>query len=52
MASQMAEHATMYSASVMLRAILECFLLFHEVIAEPKLKQHLEVFFMSEALPA
>jgi hypothetical protein len=51
MASQLAEHATMYSTYVMLREILDFFLLFHKVMADPKLKQHHEVIFMSEALP-
>jgi hypothetical protein len=46
------EHATMYSASVVLRAMLDCFLLCHEIITDPKLKQHLEVLFLSETLPA
>jgi hypothetical protein len=52
MASQLAEHAAMYFAYVVLRAILDCFLLFHEVMVDPKLKQHPEVLFLSEALPA
>jgi hypothetical protein len=52
MASQLAEHATMYSASTLLRAILDCFLLCHEVMADPRLKQHPEVLFLSETLPA
>jgi hypothetical protein len=52
MASKLAEHAAMYSASAVLREILDCFLLCHEVMADPKLKQHLEVLFLSEALPA
>jgi hypothetical protein len=52
MASQLAEHVAMYSASVVLREILDCFLLFHEVMADPKLKQHPEVIFLSEALPS
>ena len=52
MASQLVEHAAMYYASVVLRAILDCFLLCHEIIADPKLKQHLEVLFLSETLPA
>jgi hypothetical protein len=51
-ASQLAEHAAMYSASVVLRAVLDCFLLYHEIIADPKLKQHPEVLFLSETLPA
>jgi hypothetical protein len=52
MVSQLVEHAAMYSASVVLREILDCFLLFHEVMADPKLKQHPEVLFPFEALPA
>ena len=52
MASQMAEHAAMYSAYAVLRAILDCFLLCHEVMADPRLKQHPEVLFLSETLPA
>jgi hypothetical protein len=52
MASQLAKHVAIYSASAVLRAILDSFLLCHEVIADPKLKQHPEVFFLSETLPA
>jgi hypothetical protein len=52
MASQLAEHVAMYSLSVVLRAILDCFMLCHEVMADPKLKQHHEVIFLSEALLA
>jgi hypothetical protein len=51
-ASQLAEHATMYSASAVLRVMLDCFLLYYEIIGDPKLKQHPEVFFLLEALPA
>ena len=51
-ASQLAEHAAMYSTSVVLRAILDCFLLYHEIMADPKLKQHPEVFFLSATLLA
>jgi hypothetical protein len=51
MASQLAEHATMYSASVVLGAMLNCFLLYHEVMADLRLKQHPEVLFLSETLP-
>jgi hypothetical protein len=51
MDSQLAEHVAMYSASVVLREILDCFLLFHEVMADPRLKQHPEVLFLSETLP-
>jgi hypothetical protein len=52
MASQLAEHVAMYSAFVVLRAILDCFLLCHEVMADPRRKQHPEVLFLSETLPA
>jgi hypothetical protein len=52
MASQLVEHVAMYSSSIMLREILDCFMLFHEVMVDPKLKQHLEVFFLSKALLA
>ena len=52
MASQLAEHVAMYSAYVVMRAIRDCFMLCHEVMADPKLKQHPEVLFLSEALPA
>jgi hypothetical protein len=45
MASQLVEHDAMYSVSVVLREILDCFLLCHEVMADPKLKQHPEVLF-------
>jgi hypothetical protein len=51
-ASQLAEHASMYSASAVLRAILDCFLLCHEIIVDLKLKQHPEVLFLSATLPA
>jgi hypothetical protein len=52
MASQLKEHATIYSAFVMMREILDCFLLFHEVMVDPKLKQHHEVLFLLGELPA
>jgi hypothetical protein len=51
-ASQLAEHAAMYYASAVLRAMPDCFLLCHEIIADPKLKQYPEVLFLSETLPA
>jgi hypothetical protein len=51
-ASELAEHVAMYSASAALRAMLDCFLLYHEIMADPKLKQHPEVLFLSETLPA
>ena len=52
MASQLEKHATMYSASVVLRVVLDYFLLCHEIMVDPKLKQHPEVLFLSETLPA
>jgi hypothetical protein len=51
-ASQLAEYAAMDSASVVLKAMLDCFLLCHEIMVDPKLKQHPEVFFLSKTLPA
>jgi hypothetical protein len=51
MASQLAKHAAMYYASSVLRQKLDCFLLFHEVMADPRLKQHPEVLFLTETLP-
>jgi hypothetical protein len=51
MDSQLTEHATMYFASAMLRAILDFFLLCHEVMVDLRLKQHPEVLFLSETLP-
>jgi hypothetical protein len=51
-ASQLAKHATMYYASTVLRAILDCFLLCHEIMADPKLKQHPKVLFLSKTLPS
>jgi hypothetical protein len=52
MASQLAEHVAMYYASAMLREILDCCILFHEVMFDPKLKQHPKVLFLSETLPS
>jgi hypothetical protein len=51
MDSQLTEHETMYLAYLVMRAILDCFLLFHEVMADPRLKQHPKVQFLSETLP-
>jgi hypothetical protein len=48
----LAEHTTMYFASAVLRAMLDCFLLCHEIMADHKLKQHPEVLFLLETLPA
>jgi hypothetical protein len=47
MASQLAEHAAMYYASFVLGAMLDCSLLCHEVMVDPRLKQHPEVLFLS-----
>jgi hypothetical protein len=52
MASQLAEHAAMYYAFVVLRAILDCFMFCQEAMADPRLKQHPKVLFLSETLPA
>jgi hypothetical protein len=52
MASQLAKHATIYSAYVVLRAMLNFSLLFYEIMADPRLKQYLEVLFLSKTLPA
>jgi hypothetical protein len=52
MASQMEEHVVMYYTSIVIREILDFFLLFHEVMADPRLKKHPEVVFLSETLPA
>jgi hypothetical protein len=52
MASQLAEQATMHFASVVLREMLDCFLLYHEIMDDPRLKKHPEVLFLSETLPA
>ena len=46
-ASVHAEQEMMYSASAILSAIIVFFLLNHDIIAEPKLKQNHEVFFLS-----
>jgi hypothetical protein len=52
MASQLAEHAAIYFSSSLSREILDCFMLCHEIMVELKLKQHHEMLFLSEALPA
>jgi hypothetical protein len=52
MASQLTEHATMYYASVVLREILHCLLFYHEVMVDPRLKQHPKVLFLSKKLPS
>jgi hypothetical protein len=50
-ASQLVEHATMYFASIVLRAMMNFSLLCHEIMADLRLKQHPEVLFLSETLP-
>jgi hypothetical protein len=52
MASQLAKHAAMYYAFVVMRAILDFFLLCHKVMDDPRLKRHPEVLFLLEALPS
>ena len=52
MASQLAILTVIYSASIKLRVAEVCFLLDHVITADPKLKQHLEVLFLSTALSA
>ena len=52
MASQLAEQAAMYFASVMLRVILDCFLLNHEIVADPKQKHPPDLCFLYETLPS
>jgi hypothetical protein len=52
MASQLTKHAAIYFASAVLGAILDCFLLCHEVMADPRLKHHPKVLFLSKTLPA
>jgi hypothetical protein len=51
MDSQLVEHAVMYFSSIVLREILDFFVLYHEIMVDPKLKQHPEVLFLSETLP-
>ena len=46
-----AEHAAMYSASVVLSAIPVYCLLNQEIMPNPKLKQHHDVLFLYLALP-
>jgi hypothetical protein len=52
MASQLVEHVAIYFVSVVLREIMDCFVIFHEVMTDPKLKQHPEVLFLSKSLLA
>jgi hypothetical protein len=52
MASQLAILAAIYSDFAELSATKICFLLNHVITTEPKLKQHLEVLFLSTALLA
>ena len=46
MALKLAEHATIYFSSVVMREMLDFFLLCHEVMVDPKMNQHLEVLFL------
>ena len=51
-ASLKSEHATMYSTSTVLSAILDFFLLNHEIRLDPKLKQHPKCsFYLRHFLP-
>ena len=52
MDSQLAEQDAMYSTSAMLRAILDYFLLKHEIIGDPRQKNPLELLFLSKTLSA
>ena len=52
MASQLAEQAAIYSALAMLRETLYCFLLNHEIIADPEQNHLPNVLFLSEILLA
>ena len=52
MASQLAKQDAIYSTSAVLRATLDCFLLSHEIMANPRLKHSPEVLFLSETLSA
>ena len=52
MASQLAILATIYFASVELSAMEVCFWLNQDIITDPKLKKHLEVLFVFDALPS
>jgi hypothetical protein len=52
MDSQLVEHAVMCSSSSVLREILYYLLLFHEIMVDPRLKQHPKVLFLSETLPS
>jgi hypothetical protein len=48
--SLLAKHVAIYYASVVLSATPVCFLLSHQIIADPKLKQHPDVLFRSVTL--
>ena len=50
--SQIADQVATYFASDVLSAMQEYFLLNQEITPDPILKQHLEVLFLSMALPA
>ena len=52
MDSQLEEHNALYSAFLVLGDTLECFLLSHEIMVDPRLKHPPEVLFLLETLPA
>ena len=51
-AAQLAEQASIYSTSAVLRETLDCFLLNHELIEDPKQKHLPDVLFLPKILPA
>ena len=52
MASQLEEQVVMYSALDVLREKLDCFLLNHEIMANPRQLHSPEVLFLSVTLPS
>ena len=52
MDSQLVKQDGIYSAFAVLRETLDCFLLSHEIMADPRLKQHPEVIFLYATLLA
>ena len=52
MASQLAEQDAIYSSSVVMRKTMECYLLSHNIMADPRVKHPPKVLFISETLPA
>ena len=51
MASQLVKQFAIYSAYVVLRETLDCFLISHEIGVDPKLKHRPEELFLSKTLP-